>query len=129
VETDVIAEGFRLLPHLVKPLLAGPGHAVWLLPTPEFRQAAFERRGTAWDIPRKTSDLELARRNLLERDRMFTDRLFEETKRLELPVIEIDTAMSEDELAGQVAELLDVASSGRDRIGVGLGGEVVVLDP
>lgn len=103
-ETDVIAEGFRLLPHLIKPLLAEPGHAVWLLPTPEFRHAAFDSRGTAWDIPRKTSDPELARRNLLERDRMFTDRLFEATKRLELPVIEIDTAMSEDELTGQVTQ-------------------------
>ena len=29
----VIAEGFRLLPHLVKPL-ATRGHAVWLLPAP-----------------------------------------------------------------------------------------------
>src|SRR5947209_17078709 len=43
-QTNVIAEGFRLLPHLVKPL-AEPGHAVWLLPTPEFRQAAFDSRG------------------------------------------------------------------------------------
>src|SRR5919198_270027 len=32
-ETGVIAEGFRLLPHRVKPMLAQPGHAVWLLPT------------------------------------------------------------------------------------------------
>jgi hypothetical protein len=30
----VIAEGFRLLPRLVRPLLAGPGRAVWLCPTP-----------------------------------------------------------------------------------------------
>lgn len=32
-EPGVIAEGFRLLPHLVAPLLADPGRAVWLLPT------------------------------------------------------------------------------------------------
>lgn len=97
----VIAEGFRL-PHLVKPLLAEPGQAVWLLPAPEFRRAVFERRG--WQIPRKTSDPERARRNLLERDRMFTDRLVEQTHRLELPVIEIHTAMNEDELARQVTQ-------------------------
>jgi len=103
-ETDVIAEGFRLLPHLVKPLLAEPGHAVWFLPTPEFRRAAFDSRGGARDIPRKTSDPERARHNLLERDRMFTEHLFEETKLLELPSVEIDTAMSEDELARQVAQ-------------------------
>lgn len=47
--TGVIAEGFRLLPLLVRPLLSEPGHAVWLLPTPEFRRAAFDSRGTAWD--------------------------------------------------------------------------------
>lgn len=101
-ETGVVAEGFRLLPHLVKPLLAEPGHAVWLLPTPEFRRAALDSRG--WEVPRKTSNPELAQRNLLERDRMFTDRLFEETKHLELPVIEIDTAMNEGELARQVTQ-------------------------
>ncbi|MEU8804363.1 hypothetical protein [Spirillospora sp. NPDC048819] len=100
--TGVITEGFRLLPHLVKPLLAEPGHAVWLLPTPEFRRAAFDRRG--WQIPHKTGNFEMARHNLLERDRMFTDRLFEETKRLDLPVIEIDTTMNEDESAGLVMQ-------------------------
>jgi len=94
--------GFRLLPHRVKPLLAQPGHAVWLLPTPEFRRAAFDSRGTTWDIPRKTGDPERARHNLLERDRMFTDRLVEETKLLGLPSIGIDTMISEDELARQV---------------------------
>src|SRR5215216_7968468 len=44
-EPGVIVEGFRLLPRLIKPLLSVPAHAVWLLPTPAFRQAVFERRG------------------------------------------------------------------------------------
>ena len=97
-------EGFRLLPHLVKPLLSEASQAVWLLPTPEFRKAAFDIRGTAWDIPGKTSDPELALPNLLKRDRLFTERLVEETKRLELTVIEINTAMTEDELTRQVTQ-------------------------
>ncbi len=105
-DTGVIAEGFRLLPHLVKPLLSDAGHAVWLLPTPEFRRVAFDSRGTAWEIPRKTSDPELALRNLLERDRMFTGRLAEEAKRLKLPTIEIDSTMSEDELEARVTQAL-----------------------
>lgn len=104
-ETGMIAEGFRLLPYLVQPLLAEPSHAVWLLPTPEFRLAALDSRGTEWDIPNKTTTPERARHNLLERDRMFTDRLSEETKRLDLPVIEIDTDMTEDELADRVTQL------------------------
>jgi hypothetical protein len=102
--TGVIAEGFRLLPRLVQPLLAEPSHAVWILPTPGFRRAAFDSRGTTWDIPHKTSNPERALRNLLERDRMFTERLYEETKRLELPVIEVDAAMSEDEIVRQVTQ-------------------------
>ena len=35
---------------------------------------------------------------------MFTDRLIEETTRLELPVIEVDTAMNEGELARRVTQ-------------------------
>ncbi|XVQ06328.1 hypothetical protein ACQP1W_27090 [Spirillospora sp. CA-255316] len=100
----VIAEGFRLLPHMVKPLLAVSAHAVWLLPTPEFRRLAFDSRGSLWEIARKTSDPEAALRNLLARDRMFTEHLHEETKRLELRVIEVDTTMTEDELTKRVTE-------------------------
>jgi hypothetical protein len=86
----VIAEGFRLLPGLVAPH-AAPGHAVWLLPTPAFRRAAFEGRGSWWTD------------NLLERDRMFTERLREETAQLRLPVIEVETSMTEEELVARVA--------------------------
>ena len=102
----MIVEGFRLLPRLVKPLLAAPGHAVWLLPTPDFRLAAFDSRGSLWEIARKTSDPERALRNLLERDRMFTERLYEEARRLELCVIEVDATMTEDDLAERVTKAL-----------------------
>ncbi|MGV9350496.1 AAA family ATPase [Streptomyces spiralis] len=103
-EPCVIVEGFRLLPRLVKPLLAAPEHAVWLLPTPDFRQAAIRSRsvpgeGFVW----KTSDPAQAGRNVAERDRMFTTRLEEEAERLQLRTIHVDTAMTEDDLAEQVA--------------------------
>jgi hypothetical protein len=99
----VIAEGFRLLPHLVQPLLARPGHAVWLCPTPGFRRAAFGSRGSLREIAGRTSDPEKALRNLLERDRMFTERVREEAAGLGLRVIDVDVTMTEDDLAGQVA--------------------------
>ncbi|RYV49363.1 hypothetical protein [Pengzhenrongella frigida] len=99
-----IAEGFRLLPRLVQPLLASPNHAVWLLPTPDFRRAAFSSRGSSWEIAGKTSDPARALENLLERDRMFTDRLREEATSLRLPIIEVDTAMIEDGLTDRVVE-------------------------
>ncbi|MBF6334250.1 AAA family ATPase [Nocardia transvalensis] len=102
-ETGVIAEGFRLLPHLVAPLLAERHCGVWLLPTPAFRRAAFDRRG--WEIPGKTSNPERAARNLLERDRLFTNDLREETTRLGLPVIDVDT-VSEEDLTDRVGHVL-----------------------
>jgi hypothetical protein len=101
-EPCVIAEGFRLLPHLVQPLLAAPYRAVWLLPTPEFRRAAFGSRGSLWEIAGKTGHPEKALSNLLERDRMFTERLPLKAPRLGLPAIEISIAMTEESLAGQV---------------------------
>jgi adenylate kinase family enzyme len=103
-EPRVIVEGFRLLPRLVQPLLAVPDHAVWLLPTPGFRRAVFDSRGSTWERARRTSDPEKALRNLLERDRLFTARLHEEAKRLELRVVEVGTTMTEDDLAGRVTE-------------------------
>ena len=105
-ETGVVAEGFRLLPHLVKPLLADSNHAVWLIPTPEFRKAVVDSRGgSAWGFIAKTSDPERALRNLLERDAMFTDRLKDEAQRLELNIIEVDSTLTDDEVTGRVAEL------------------------
>ena len=105
-ETGVVAEGFRLLPHLVKPLLANSNHAVWLIPTPEFRKSVVDSRGgAAWGVIAKTGDPEQALRNLIERDAMFTERLKEEAQRLEMNIIEVDSTVTEDEVAGRVAEL------------------------
>ncbi len=102
----VIVEGFRLLPHLVKPMLSVPGHAVWLLPTSQFRESVVESRGgPTWGFLAKTSEPERALRNLLERDRMFTDILREETSRLELPFIEVDPGIAEDDLVKRVSEM------------------------
>lgn len=103
-EPRVIAEGFRLLPRLVKPLLDSPDHALWLLPTPGFRRAAFSGRGSSWEIAGKTSDPARALDNLLERDRMFTERLRGEATSLGLRIIEVDTTMTEEYLTDRVTE-------------------------
>jgi 2-phosphoglycerate kinase len=105
-EPGIVVEGFRLLPRLVEPLLSVPAHAVWLLPTPDFRQAVVEnRRTSASGFLAKTTDPERALRNLLERDRLFTNILREETARLEVPAIEVNAAMTEDDLAKRVTEV------------------------
>ncbi|HXQ70443.1 MAG TPA: hypothetical protein VN844_08155 [Pyrinomonadaceae bacterium] len=102
-ESGVVVDGFRLLPHLVKPLLADPSHAVWLIPTPEFRQAVMESRGgPKAGFIAKTGDPERAMRNLLERDAMFTERLNDEAQRLGLNTIEVNPSMTEDDLTARV---------------------------
>lgn len=99
----VVAEGFRLLPELVEPLLADRDHAVWLLPTPGFRRAVFEDRGgSSWAFLGRTCDPERALRNLLDRDRMFTERLAADVARLALAGVEVDGTLGEDALVDRV---------------------------
>jgi hypothetical protein len=100
----VVAEGFRLLPDRVKSLLELTKHGIWLLPTPEFRRAAFERRGTLWTIAGKTSNPPRALQNLLVRDGLFTERIREQTRRVGLPAIEVDISVTEEALLERVAK-------------------------
>jgi 2-phosphoglycerate kinase len=102
-DQGVVVEGFRLLPRLVKPLLHHPSQAVWLIPTPEFRLAAFTSRGSLWRIAGKTSNPDRALRNLLERDRLFTAYLRDVAEAAGLPVIDVDSAMIESALEKRVA--------------------------
>jgi 2-phosphoglycerate kinase len=109
-EPAVIAEGFRLLPQLVQPLLAVQSHAVWLLPSPKFRQAVFDRRGgPQWGFIAKTSNPEQALRNLLDRDARFTERLHQEATQLGMTMIHVDPTMTVDDLAKQVMEVFGLA--------------------
>lgn len=105
----VIVEGFRLLPHLVQPL-AAPGHAVWLLPTPQLRRLALEARGSLWEIAGRTSDPELALANLLDRDRMFTDQLRGSLHTVGLPAVEVDTTVPLETVVARVADTLGLGA-------------------
>jgi 2-phosphoglycerate kinase len=107
----ILVEGFRLLPRLVAPLLSHPRQAVWLVPTPAFRRAAFDKRGFTWEIPSKTSKPEQALTNLLARDELFTQAVVREAHALQLPVIETDGAVSVDAMIRRVANQLDLSTS------------------
>ncbi|MFI8166327.1 hypothetical protein ACIGAN_08195 [Streptomyces sp. NPDC085931] len=103
-EPCVVVEGFRLLPHLVRPLLPAPGHAVWLLPTPAFRRTVFRSRAaTGQSFLQRTGDPRRAEDNLAARDDLFTLRLREKTARLELPSLTVDGTLTEDALTERVA--------------------------
>ncbi|MEO1058994.1 MAG: hypothetical protein AAFY28_18965 [Actinomycetota bacterium] len=102
----VVAEGFRLLPTMVAPLLEDTGDAVWLLPTPEFRRMAFEERGSLWTIAGQTTNPQRALDNVLERDRLFTERVRDETAALGLAAIEVDVGHTEDDVYALVERRL-----------------------
>jgi hypothetical protein len=109
-EPGIIVEGFELLPRLIAPLLSRSAQAVWLIPAPEFRRAAFESRGSTWDIAGRTSDPDRALSNLLVRDGLFTDGLLTEANTLQLPVIEIEAGLATDESVKRVAASLGLRS-------------------
>jgi len=102
-DQPIIVEGFRLLPRLVQPLLDTPSQAIWLIPTPEFRLAAFTSRGTLMDIAGKTSAPVRALENLLRRDAMFTALVEREARDQGLSTIDVGAAMTVDELTSCVA--------------------------
>jgi hypothetical protein len=97
-DVPVLVEGYKLLPRLVFPWLSRVDQAVWLIPTPEWRQTAFSRRGSLWSIAGRTSDPETALANLLARDALFTEEVERQAAALQLSMIEVDGSMTVDEL-------------------------------
>jgi hypothetical protein len=113
----ILAEGFRLLPRLVAPLLHAPDRArqaAWLLPTAAFRRAAFGARGANWHGAQQTSDPERAMRNLLARDALFTEQVAAEATALGLATIHVDRGLTVDALAHRVEVALGLRP-GADR--------------
>ena len=105
-DVPVLVEGYKLLPRLVFPWLSRIDQAVWLLPAPEWRRAAFSRRGSLWSIAGRTSDPERALANLLARDALFTQELASQAAALHLSTIEVDGSLTIDELAERAAGCL-----------------------
>ena len=69
----VVADGFGLLPELIASVTPDRSRAIFLLPTPEFRDWALAQRG--WVAPEGTSDPVRARANRLARDAMILEDL------------------------------------------------------
>lgn len=99
-----IVEGFRLLPHLVCPHLSEPRCAVWLIPTPGFRRAAFAARDRAEAFWLRTTDQRRAPANLLERDEMFTDGVAADAARDRLTTLVVDGDSTVEDTVDALAE-------------------------
>jgi len=105
-ERITLVEGFRLLPHLVRPHMTVPAHGVWLLPTPDFRQRAFTSRDSEAAFWLRTTEPQRALANLLERDRMFTDAVAAGAANLGLTTLVIDGTRTVDDTVRVLARCL-----------------------
>jgi hypothetical protein len=99
-----LAEGFRLLPRLVFPLVATARHAVWLIPTIEFRESAFRGRDETAQFWLGTSDPPAALLRLQERDRLFTEAVLREADELGLKTIPIDGRRAVADVADEITD-------------------------
>jgi hypothetical protein len=114
-DQPVLAEGFRLLPGLVAPLLVGPigaNHAAWLVSTFPFRQATFEARGLGWHGAQRTSDPARAMDNLLARDQLFADEIVRAADAAGLATIEVDLGVPIETTLERVRQALGLQPAG-----------------
>jgi adenylate kinase family enzyme len=97
-QSAIIAEGFGLIPELVMPLLTDPGQALWLVPSPAFKQASMERRNKP-SFRDATRDPELARRNVYERDMLLAAYIKGDALSRGLIVYEVDGSQPAETMA------------------------------
>jgi hypothetical protein len=98
----VVAEGTPLLPWLVAGRVAGPGHAVWLVPTPEFQRARLlERPRVEFD---RTSDPERALENRIAREIAVGALIERDARGRGFSVIRVDGSLGLEAVAGRVEE-------------------------
>jgi hypothetical protein len=105
-ERPIVAEGFRLLPRLVAPLLSHSGQAVWLIPTQRFRRFALEARGSTAAMLAATRDPSLAFEKLLARDHLFTSQVAAEAAALGLETLEVDVGDTVEAVVASVRRAL-----------------------
>ena len=101
-----LVEGFGVLPGLVAPLLGQPEHALFLVPSAEFRRRAIEDRG--WPDPDLVRDRARALDTRLRRDALLADAVAREARELGLRVIEVDGGTGAAEAAEAAARWLGI---------------------
>ncbi|WP_446664933.1 hypothetical protein [Flexivirga sp. B27] len=100
----LVVEGPQLFPHLVQPVMASPGHGIWLLPTTDFTARSLGIRNSPTPLAEE-SDQDRARRRRLERDALLTERIRRDADERNLAVVEMDGRQDEDESERALAEL------------------------
>ncbi len=106
----VVAEGFRLLPHLVRPCSPTRRTPSGCCRRPPSGTPPWPAAAIPGGIPGLTIDPVRARSNLEHRDRMFTDRLTRDVERMGLPAVHLDAGADEDETLDRVARMFGLSS-------------------
>lgn len=97
----VVAEGPSLLPELVAPVAASPGHTLFLLPTGEFTGRNLAKR---FDPREADPDAAVRRAKRLERDRLLTGAVRAAATGHGLPVLDVDGSLSLEQTAARLGE-------------------------
>lgn len=100
-DKPVIAEGFGLLPELIRPLLSSPDQAVWFVPTEAFKRDSMTRRGKP-SFANQTRDPERARSKLLARDMLLADYYRKQVPAFGYTLCEIDGSVSIEQMTALV---------------------------
>lgn len=95
-DAPMLVEGPWLLPELVAPALTDPHQALWLIPTPEFKDASATKRDKP-GVQHETSDPDRATRNWRERDRLLAEHVRRSAVALGLTLWEVDGSVSPEE--------------------------------
>lgn len=95
-DTPILVEGPWLLPEIVAPALSDPRQGLWLVPTPEFKQASAVQRGKP-GMAHETSDPDHATRNWRDRDRLLAEHVCRSAAALGLTVWEVDGKLTPEE--------------------------------
>jgi hypothetical protein len=99
----MVAEGHGLVPELVAPVLSSKHQAIWLVPTPAFKQASMKCRNKP-SFRDEVSDLERATHNLFTRDMLLAERVKAQPQASGLSVFEVDGSRSPEEMAALVEQ-------------------------
>ena len=108
-DRPIVAEGPGFFPQAIRPFLASPDHAIFLVPTREFKLASHERRGKSRGRGERTSDPARYRANHIARDLLMADTYRRDVPEAGLRLIEVDGAQAAAAVARSVAHHFGLA--------------------
>lgn len=107
----IVAEGWALRPELVVPLVPDRRQMIVMVPTDEFRAWQAVQLDRAAVDPGGVTDVELAQRNRMERDRLVALDAVGQARRLGVRVYEVDGSVPAEAVADVVAGHFGLASN------------------